>query len=272
MLVSSFCRHFAVASLGLGCSVSLPAAPVLAQSVVQNISETRPAAGRAMPLFLDKSHVADLVAARAALDGAAIAFEAAEAERAKDQRLMSETDVLARRAEQERVLAAEVRAKAEALSQRFAQELAQDTKAAETRAKPSARPPVQTVAAAESETVPSVGSAVQDERTAQAMRRAADALARARSTLDEADRNAAAGKAAAPGAWDRVKAEIADARRKAADAVESAQQALSAVPAAVADMASAGSAGAASTGSASAAADNPRKTLPPPYALGGTLR
>lgn len=225
----------------------MPPTTAMAQS-----AKTR-AAAPAMPSFLDKSRVSDLVAARAAIDGPAIS------ERDADQQLMSASDDLRRRAEEERALAAEVRAKAEALSQRFAEELSQDHKVAVAAAKST--PPVRNVR---------VGSAVQDERTASAMKRAAEALARARSTLDEADRRAAGTQGGGVGAWETVHAEIADARRKAAEAVDSAEKALSAVPADVAVAESSDAAKAADAGAKAPAGE--RKRMPPPFALGGTLR
>lgn len=239
------------------------AAPVMAQT--------------AMPSFLPKAHVSDIVAARAAIDSATSVsvLEATEAKREAEARLLSQTDELARRAERERAMAAEIRAKAEALSQRFAEELSQDAKSAEAKAKPAdkagksgavaaANAGSGTATLASAESIPGQ----HDERTTETLKRAADALARARSTLDEADRRVAAGKDAPAGTWSKVKAEFAEARRKAAEAVETAQQALGAVPATVAAITGGGED---QTAAATPAAD-PRKSLPRPYALGGTLR
>ena len=236
-----------------GLALMLAAVPLamMPPTAMAQSAKTR-AAAPAMPSFLDKSRVSDLVAARAAIDGPAIS------ERDADQQLMSASDDLRRRAEEERALAAEVRAKAEALSQRFAEELSQDHKVAVAAAKSTT--PVRNVR---------VGSAVQDERTASAMKRAAEALARARSTLDEADRRAA-GTQGGVGAWETVHAEIADARRKAAEAVDSAEKALSAVPADVTVAESSDAAKAPDAGATAPAGE--RKRMTPPFALGGTLR
>lgn len=261
------------ALVALAAPALLALAPdALAQSAVQSIGKPKAAS---LPSFVDKSRVTDLVAARAAIgqEAAKSAVEAAEQERQAEVRLMSETDALARRAEQERALAAEIRAKAEALSQRFAEELAQDAPAKPakpaTAAVAAAAPVATPVATADAAAAPRVGSAVQDERTTQAMRRAADALARARSKLDEADRRVAETEgvpteARDAGTWEKVKAEFADARRKAAEAVDSAQKALIGEP-------SAALAAASSEAAPDGKAD-PRKSLPRPFALGGTLR
>lgn len=245
----------------------------MAQSAVQPTSRDKSAQ---LPSFLDKSRVSDLVAARAALGSEMSAVEIAEQERQAEARLMSETDVLAKRAEEERALAAQIRAKAEALSQRFAEELSQEKKPKPAKAVaaagavtttgslPASVPAAATVVTVAASEPPRVGSAVQDERAAQAMQRAADALARARSTLDEADRRVAEHQVGPLGAWEKVKAEFTEARRRAAEAVESAQKALSGAPSAVAAVAET---------SPEAGGDvDPRKTLPKPFALGGTLR
>lgn len=257
MVVPSSRRQGLLALLSLAAMVGAVQQGA-AQSAVQAVGKPKAAA---MPSFVDKSRVSDLVAARAAIGkDAASPQEVAEQERQAEARLMSETDVVARRAEEERALAAEIRAKAEALSQRFAEELSQDRKPG----KPAA------VAVAASQGQAPVGSAVQDERTAQTMKRAADALARARSTLEEADRRVAESAGSPVGTWDKVKAEFADARRKAAEAVASAQQALVAAPSAVAAITTGSLPDPDAKGKVSTT--DPHKTLPPPYALGGTLR
>lgn len=224
-----------------------------------------------MPSYIDAQRLPDLVAARAAIDGAPApqsAEEAAEIIKGAEARLMSQADEVRQRAEAERELAAEVRSRAEALSARFATELANETRAATIETGSIGPRPTR------------VGSAVQDERVAgspstASMKRAAEALARARNTLDEADRRAAATNTNAP-VWDAAQVEIATARREAAEAVERAEQALK-DPALAATSGPAravepvATATAPKSDTAGATAARPKRMIPP-YALGATLR
>ncbi len=222
-----------------------------AQTASSRAATARPT----MPSFVDSRHVPDLIAARGEASVAASAALVRDAE----ARLLSDADDLARRAEEERALAADVRARAEALSERFATEMAQEDKAERSaspeRTAAGAKPPAAAQAA--------VQGTGQSDRTASTMKRAAESLARARKTLDEADRKAAAGTAD-PAGWGPAQVEIAAARREAAEAVARAEQALGAAPPVTAE----------AEGSVAGAAGSPTraKRMTPPFALGATLR
>ena len=204
---------------------------------------------REIPAFLDQRRLADLEAAHAALQAALISAEASigkAGDRAETTRLILSAGQVTQRAEDERALAAEVRARAEALSLRFSSDLTESPKTAAV-----------TPAVAKSGAV--------EPKAAAAMQRAAEALSRARRDLEEATkRAAAAGQNRNTQTWQSAKAEIDEARRRASEAVEQAQQAIDEQkqPAAAVTVAT-----------ETPLHDKPRDPrMVPPYALGGAAR
>lgn len=205
---------------------------------------------REMPAFLDQRHFADLEAAHSAMLAALVKAEASVApaagDRGETQRLIHASGLVTQRAEDERALAAEVRARAEALSQRFSADIAAAEKPAVVT------PAVAKVAAVE-------------PKAAATMQRAAEALSRARRDLEEATkRAAAAGQNHNSPTWQSAKAEIDEARRRASEAVEQAQRAIEEQKQIGQTVATAAEA---------PASDKPRDPrMVPPYALGAAAR
>lgn len=247
---SAFARH------ALACAaVAAAAYPQIC------IAET--AGPRDLPAFLDKSRLSHLEEARAAL-AAIAAREAATVSftgRDEAEKIMTSAGDVQRRAEAERLLAAEVRARAEALSERFSAEIAEASRekaalpAAQAKAAPSGKPAALTTASVE-------------PRAAQAMQRAAEALTRARRDLEEATRRASAPDQQRNSAsWQKAKAEIDEARRRAGEAVEQAQKAIDEQKELAAPTVASADAPAATT---APAARDPR--MVPPYALGGMTK
>ncbi len=224
-------------------------------------------AGTKLPSFLDGNRLADLEAARAALQSRIETSETTlvRFDRAETAKLISTASETQRRAEEERLLSAEVRARAEALSQRFSIEAA----AAETAVQP--KPVAATVAATVTKaSATAVANAKGVEpRTAAAMQRAAEALVRARRDLEEATRRAeAASHTRGSPSWQNAKVEIEEARRRATEAVDQAQKAIDEQKATAEVVANAPEAT-----PAIGTAERPRDPrMVPPYALGAAAR
>lgn len=206
---------------------------------------------RELPAFLDAKRHGELEAARAALEAtllksaATVPTATRTAGRDEATRLLIAASNAEQRAEAERALAADVRARAEALSERFSADIADAQK-------PASAPPAVSK---------NVGL---EPRAAASMQRAAAALARARHDLEEATRRAeAAGKNRNSASWQQAKAQIDEARQRAAEAVEQAQKVIEEQKLAVPAVAQ----------SEPPATEKPRDPrMVPPYALGAWAR
>ncbi len=259
-------------------------------------AQTAPAAdGKSLPSFLGSDRLPDLMAARdAVIARHKAALAAREATKEAEIRLLAASDDVNRRAEAERVLAADIRLRAEALSVKFASELPAEAEPAKltfvtpeapeiARAVTAQAQPavVKTPAATASGTagikpqqvVAAIETSAVDTATTLAMQRATDALTRANRDLEEINRRAAAAKAQSPaakGAWTTAIHEIEEARREATDAVAQALRALDDKQRAL--LGSTVVAGSEPVTSGTTATPEKKERMIPPYALGAGVR
>jgi len=282
--VMNGCRHsFWVPALSAMVAI-FAAGPLSAQ--------TTPAAdGKTLPSFLGSDRLPDLMAARdAVIARHKAALAAREATKEAEIRLLAASDDVNRRAEAERVLAADIRLRAEALSIKFASELPAEAEPAKltfiTPAAPGtaravtaqAQPAVVKAPAATAGTKPqqvvaAVETSAVDTATTLAMQRATDALTRANRDLEEINRRAAAAKAQSPavkGAWTTAIHEIEEARREATDAVAQALRALDDKQRAL--LGSTVVAGSEPATAEATGSPEKKERMIPPYALGAGVR